>query len=86
MAESGLKDVTDMVNFIIDNKVKAIFVENSVSQKALRSVMEGCKRKGHAVEIGGELYSDALGQDRTPEGTYLGMVKYNVQTISDALK
>jgi len=86
MSESGLKDVTDMVNFIIDNKIKAIFVENSVPQKALRSVMEGCMRKGHEVRIGGELYSDALGQERTPEGTYLGMVKYNVQTISSALK
>jgi manganese/zinc/iron transport system substrate-binding protein len=86
LSESGLKDLTDMVNFIIDRKVKAVFVENSVPQKALKSVLEGCKNKGHEVEIGGELFSDALGQARTPEGTYLGMIKYNMNTINSALR
>jgi manganese/zinc/iron transport system substrate-binding protein len=86
LAESGLRDVTEMVNFIIDDKVKAIFVENSVPQKALLSVQAGCKSKGHTVSIGGELFSDALGADRTPEGSYLGMIKYNVNTIVNALK
>lgn len=86
LSESGLKDVTDMVNFIIDNEIKAVFVENSVPQKALRSVIDGCKSKGHDVTVGGELFSDALGADRTPEGTYLGMIYYNVETVTNALK
>ncbi len=86
LSESGLKDVTDMVNYIIDNEVKAVFVENSVPQKALRSVIDGCSAKGHEVVIGGELFSDALGADRTPEGSYLGMIHYNVETIVNALK
>ena len=86
LSESGLKDVTDMVNFIIDNEVKAVFVENSVPQKALRSVIDGCKSKGHDVVVGGELFSDALGAKRTPEGTYLGMLHFNVSTIVNALK
>lgn len=86
LSESGLKDVTELVNFIIDNEVKAVFVENSVPQKALRSVLDGCRAKGHEVEIGGELFSDALGANRTPEGTYLGMIQYNVETIVNALK
>lgn len=86
LSESGLKDVTDMVNFIIDNKIKAVFVENSVPQKALRSVIDGCKSKGHNVVVGGELFSDALGAERTPEGTYLGMIYYNVETVTNALK
>lgn len=86
LSESGLKDVTTMVNFIIDRKVAAVFVENSVPQKALRSVIDGCKVKGHTVEIGGELFSDALGAERTPEGTYLGMLQYNVETVVKALE
>ena len=86
LSESGLKDVTDMVNFIIDNKIKAVFVENSVPQKALRSVIDGCQSKGHDVTVGGELFSDALGADRTPEGTYLGMIYYNVETVIKGLK
>jgi manganese/zinc/iron transport system substrate-binding protein len=85
LAESGLRDVTEMVNFIIDDNVKAVFVENSVPQKALLSVQEGCKAKGHSVSIGGELFSDALGAERTPEGTYVGMLQYNVNTIVKAL-
>lgn len=86
LAESGLRDVTEMVNFIIDEKVKAIFVENSVPKKALLSVKEGCARKGHIVNIGGELFSDALGEERTPEGTYAGMILYNTQTVATALR
>jgi len=86
LSESGLKDVTNMVNFIIDHKVKAVFVENSVPQKALRSVIEGCRRKGHEVNIVGELFSDALGEERTPEGTYVGMIRYNIGTIINALQ
>jgi len=86
LAESGLRDVTEMVNFIIDQNIKAVFVENSVPQKALLSVKEGCKSKGHNVTIGGELFSDALGEDRTPEGSYSGMLLYNTQTIAKALK
>ncbi|MCB9262959.1 MAG: zinc ABC transporter substrate-binding protein [Flavobacteriales bacterium] len=86
ISESGLKDVQDMINYIIQHQIKAIFVENSVPQKALLSVIESCTQKGHKVIIGGELFSDALGAERTPEGTYLGMVKYNVETIVKALK
>jgi manganese/zinc/iron transport system substrate-binding protein len=86
LSESGLKDVTEMVNFIINKNVKAVFVENSVPQKALRSVIDGCKSKGHDVVVGGELFSDALGASRTPEGTYLGMIEFNIRTIVNALK
>jgi manganese/zinc/iron transport system substrate-binding protein len=86
LAESGLRDVTEMVNFIIEDKVKAVFVENSVPKKALLSVQEGCLSKGHKVAIGGELFSDALGAERTPEGTYIGMLRYNVNTVVKALK
>ena len=86
LSESGLKDVTDMVNFIIDRKIKAVFVENSVPQKALRSVIDGCVSKGHTVTVGGEIFSDALGAERTPEGSYIGMIHYNVETIVNALK
>lgn len=85
-AEFGLKDVTDMVDTIIAEKVKAVFVESSVSEKSIRSVQEGCNQKNYKVKLGGTLFSDAMGNAGTPEGTYLGMVRHNVQTISQALK
>ena len=86
LSEFGLKDVADLVNFIVDNRIKAVFVETSVSERAIQAVVEGCREKGHAVQIGGDLYSDAMGAAGTFEGTYLGMVTSNVNTIVSALK
>jgi manganese/zinc/iron transport system substrate-binding protein len=86
MSEFGVKDVTDLVNFIISRKIKAIFVETSVSQKSIEAVVEGCREKGWDVKIGGSLFSDAMGNAGTPEGSYIGMVSANVKTITAALK
>jgi manganese/zinc/iron transport system substrate-binding protein len=86
VSEFGLKDVTELVNFIIERKIKAIFVETSVSEKSINAVVEGCREKNWEVKIGGSLYSDAMGQSGTPEGTYVGMVSKNVQTIVEALR
>lgn len=86
MSEFGVKDVTDLVNFIISRQIKAIFVETSVSQKSIEAVVEGCHQKGWDVKIGGSLYSDAMGNAGTPEGSYIGMVSANVKTITEALK
>lgn len=86
VAEFGLKDVTELVDFIISRKIKAIFVETSVSEKSINAVIEGCQQQNWQVRIGGSLYSDAMGPAGTPEGTYLGMVSKNVDTIVSSLK
>ncbi len=85
IAEYGLKDVTSLVNFISANEIKAVFVESSLSDRPIKAVLEGCNAKGHKVIIGGTLYSDAMGTENTPEGTYIGMVKHNIKTIVEAL-
>jgi len=86
LSEYGLRDVSDLTEFIADRNIKAVFVETSVSEKAINAVVEGCKQKGVDVSIGGSLYSDAMGEKGTPEGTYIGMVGANVNTIVTALK
>lgn len=85
-SEFGLKDVTNLVDFIVSRKIKAVFVETSVSSKSIEAVIQGCVQKGHPVQIGGSLFSDAMGNAGTPEGTYAGMVRSNVNTIVKALK
>jgi manganese/zinc/iron transport system substrate-binding protein len=85
-AEYGLKDVQNLVNLLVDRKVKAVFVESSVPKRSIEAVIEGAKAKGQPVVIGGELFSDAMGEAGKPEGTYLGMVRHNVDTIVQALK
>lgn len=86
LSEPGLKDVADLVSLIVDNKIKAVFIETSVSKKAINAVVEGCKQKGQNVMVGGSLYSDAMGPFGQFEGTYIGMVHTNVETIVKALK
>ncbi|MGK7390682.1 MAG: metal ABC transporter solute-binding protein, Zn/Mn family [Candidatus Cyclobacteriaceae bacterium M2_1C_046] len=86
LSEPGIRDIKELVDFIVENNIKAVFVETSVSEKAIRAVVEGAKQRGFDLKIGGSLYSDAMGEAGTPEGTYIGMVNANVQTIVEALK
>ena len=84
--EAGVQDVQRLATFIIEKKVKAIFVESSVPKRTIEALQAAVKSKGHDVSIGGTLYSDALGNSGTAEGTYIGMFEYNVNTIVNALK
>ncbi len=86
LSEAGIKDVTNLVDEIVEEQVKAVFVESSVPRKSLEAVVEGAKSEGHIVHIGGTLYSDAMGESGTTEGTYKGMVEHNIKTIVQALK
>lgn len=85
-SEAGSKDVTDLRDYLIEKKIKAIFVESSVSDRSIHAVIEGAKELGHEIKEGGTLYSDAMGEAGTEEGTYIGMVRHNVDTIVNALK
>ena len=84
--EAGVQDVQKLAAFIIEKKIKAVFVESSVPRRTIEALQAAVKSKGHDVEIGGTLYSDALGNAGTKEGTYIGMFEYNVNTIVNALK
>lgn len=84
--EAGVQDVQKTSAYIIEHKVKAIFIESSVPQRTVEALKAAVNSKKHEVVIGGTLYSDALGNTGTEEGTYIGMFKYNVKTIVDALK
>jgi manganese/zinc/iron transport system substrate-binding protein len=84
--EAGVKDVQKMAAFIMEQNVKAIFVESSVPRRTVEALQEAVKSKGHQIEIGGTLFSDALGDFGTVEGTYIGMYKHNVKTIISSLQ
>ena len=84
-SEAGLYQIEELVRFVVDQKVSAIFVESSVSQKNVRALIEGAHAKGHVLGMGGELFSDAMGSEGTYKGTYIGMIDHNVTTISRAL-
>ena len=84
--EAGVKDVQRLTDFIIENNIKAIFIESSVPRRTVEALQKAVQARNHEVNIGGELFSDALGSAGTSEGTYIGMYKHNVATIVNALK
>lgn len=84
-SEAGLHRVSELVDMLVARNVRAIFVETSVSDRGVRALVEGAAAEGREVAIGGELYSDAMGEDGSYEGTYVGMIDRNVTTIAAAL-
>jgi manganese/zinc/iron transport system substrate-binding protein len=84
-AEASIADVQDLADFIAQRKIRAIFVESSVPQRTVEALQAAVQAKGFDVQIGGELFSDAMGDPNTVEGTYIGMVRHNVDTIVRAL-
>jgi manganese/zinc/iron transport system substrate-binding protein len=84
-SEAGVLDVNRLVDFLVERKLPAIFIESSVNAKNIEAVMEGTKSRDVVVRIGGELYSDAMGAEGTYEGTYIGMIDHNATVIAASL-
>ena len=84
-SEAGTADIQALADFIAKRRIPAVFVESSVSPRAIQAVREAVRSRGWDVQIGEELFSDAMGDPDTPEGTYVGMVRHNVDSIVSAL-
>ncbi len=85
VSDAGVKDMEQLAAFVRTRGIKALFVETSVSPKAIQAVQRAVRQKGGEGAIGGELFSDAMG-DHPPEDTYIGMVEHNTRAIVGALK
>ncbi|MEO3434300.1 zinc ABC transporter substrate-binding protein [Inquilinus sp. CAU 1745] len=84
-SEAGLARIEMLVDLIVEREIAAVFVESTVSPRNVRALIDGAAAQGHEVEIGGQLYSDAMGAPGTYEGTYIGMFDHNVTIIVRAL-
>lgn len=84
--EVAIGRMDEVVKYLVDHKIKAVFVESAVAPQIIRALIEPCAKQGHEVKIGGELYADALGPAGSGADDYLGMIKANVDTIVTALK
>ena len=84
-SEAGLRDVRELIDTLVERDIRAVFVETSVADDNVRALIEGAAARGHDVRIGGELFSDAMGEPGTYRGTYLGMIDHNATTIARAL-
>ncbi|CAD0184249.1 Tromp-1 [Ruegeria sp. THAF57] len=84
-SEAGLNRIGELVDTLVDQQLGAVFVESSVSDRSMRALIEGAAAQGHEVGVGGELFSDAMGEPGTYEGTYVGMLDHNITVIAGAL-
>ncbi|MEI6890648.1 MAG: zinc ABC transporter substrate-binding protein [Pontiella sp.] len=84
-SEAGVRDIEQLITFLTERNIPAVFVETSVADKNVRALVEGARAKGHRIKIGGELFSDAMGAAGTYEGSYIGMIDHNVTIIARAL-
>ena len=84
-SEAGTGDIQELADFIAERRIPAVFVESSVSPRAIQAVREAVRSRGWDVRIGEELFSDAMGTPGTPEGTYPGMVRHNIDAIVSGL-
>ncbi|MCU9612910.1 zinc ABC transporter substrate-binding protein [Caldibacillus lycopersici] len=85
-SEIGVSDIQETIELIKQYKVPAVFIESSINKETIQAVMEGAKSEGLNIELGGELYSDAMGEAGTEVGTYIGMYRHNINTIYEALR
>ncbi len=85
VAEAGISEIRELVDIIVERKIKAIFVESSVPRTTIEALQKAVKARGWNVQIGGTLYSDAMGDADSPEGTYIGMFRHNIKTIIEGL-
>lgn len=84
-SEAGLQRINELVDTIVSKNVRAVFVESSVPRKNIDALVEGAQYKNHAISVGGELFSDAMGESGTYEGTYVGMLDHNITLVTRAL-
>ncbi|TVR56362.1 MAG: manganese transporter [Gemmatimonadales bacterium] len=85
VTEAGAGDVQDLAGFIVRREIPALFVESSIPTRNVEAVQAAVRSRGFEVAMGGTLFSDAMGDAGTPEGTYPGMIRHNVRTIVEAL-
>lgn len=84
-SEAAVRDIERLVDLLVTRKIAAVFVESTVSERSIKALVAGAEARGHTVAIGGTLYSDAMGDEGTYEGTYIGMIDHNVTTMVRAL-
>jgi manganese/zinc/iron transport system substrate-binding protein len=80
-SEAGLGDINRLVDLLVEREIPVVFLETSVSDRNVRALLEGAAARGHEVQLGGRLYSDALGGPGSGAETLAGAILANVDTI-----
>lgn len=79
-SEASAKDVARIIRQIKAENIPAVFMENISDPRLVKRIAKETQAK-----IGGELFSDALSDDKGPASTYIDMMKNNITQLSSAL-
>ena len=84
-SEASVADIRAVADEVVRSGVPAVFVESTINPRTVQAMLEAVAAQGGKVSLGGSLFSDAMGEVGTPEGSYIGMIRANVLTIAGAL-
>lgn len=84
-SEPGVRRINELVDLLVKKQIRAVFTEQSVSEKNIEALVAGCQAAGHELVIGARLYSDTVGAAGTDEATLSGALLHNVRQITEAL-
>jgi len=84
--EATTADIRRVAKLLVDRRIKAVFVESATPRQTIDAVLAEARNQGWTATVGGELFADAAGSAGTPEGTYIGMVRHNVDLITGSLR
>lgn len=84
-SEASIGDIREVAAAVVQGGVPAVFVETTINPRTVEALVAEVRSLGHEVVIGGALFSDAMGDEGTPEGTYIGMIRANTITVTEAL-
>lgn len=86
VSEAGTAEVSRLADFIAENRIKAVFAESSLPVKSIEALREAVRSRGFETDLGGSLFSDSTGDEKSGTDTYIAAFKHNADTIVAGLK
>ena len=65
----------------MERGLTTVFAETSVNPKSIEALQEAVQQMGGEVRIGEALFSDALGEQGTPEASLIGAFQHNTNEL-----
>lgn len=84
-SEASLSEINALVSTLTNRSIPAVFIENTISPRSIEALIAGTRARNHPIQLGGELFGDALGDKYSSGETYQKMIRHNINTIVSSL-
>ena len=79
-SEASARDVGRIITQIKRQKIPAVFLENITDPRLIQRIAAES-----GARVGGQLYSDALTDEKGAAPTYIDLIRFNVKQLVSAL-